>query len=443
MKNKILLSVLFGLLLVGGWYSQFSKNYQVNREYNSYVNRGDEKYERTLYQEAIENYQAAFNLKESQKVMDKLLQTYEKFYDETGSNATRSAWIQKLDEACSVYPNVSQYWEDEIELCIEAEDYDKALTVCKKAYSEGISTEKYIELKNQVKYSYSEKTEYYSEYRNAVNGYFIAAIGSAWRWITGDGEDYSDDYVNLGYIGEDTYFLCETEGGEICFYDLDGVKRGIVTKDISDFGMYSEGYCSVKYGDDFAFVDLEGEVLKDKLEECGSFQNGKAPIKLEDGTWEMLARDGICEMLDVEQIVYDYAGRYDFDGVVIVKAGGKYQFWDANLEKQINEFSCNNIDIPTADKIVAYEDENGKWGYVDYNGKVVIEPQYEQAKSFSNGLAAVMIDGKWGYIDKNNNMVVECQYLDGGYLSEQGACFVSDKEGYYKMIVFRFPDLIQ
>jgi hypothetical protein len=44
-----------------------------------------------------------------------------------------------------------------------------------------------------------------------------------------------------------------------------------------------------------------------------------------------------------------------------------------------------------------------KWGYIDPEGKVVIEPQYDEAGSFSEGVARVGIydkDYKWGFIDR-------------------------------------------
>lgn len=49
-----------------------------------------------------------------------------------------------------------------------------------------------------------------------------------------------------------------------------------------------------------------------------------------------------------------------------------------------------------------------------------IAPQYEDAQTFSEGLAAVKKDGKWGYIDEDNNVVIPFQYdytwgFDEGY----------------------------
>ena len=40
----------------------------------------------------------------------------------------------------------------------------------------------------------------------------------------------------------------------------------------------------------------------------------------------------------------------------------------------------------------------GKWGFIDKTGHYVINPQFNGATSFSDGLAQVSIGGKWGYI---------------------------------------------
>ena len=45
------------------------------------------------------------------------------------------------------------------------------------------------------------------------------------------------------------------------------------------------------------------------------------------------------------------------------------------------------------------------YGFIDKNGKVVIEPQFDDAGYFSEGLAGVEKDGKWGFIVKSGNDV--------------------------------------
>ena len=44
--------------------------------------------------------------------------------------------------------------------------------------------------------------------------------------------------------------------------------------------------------------------------------------------------------------------------------------------------------------------DNGKWGYIEPTGKIVIKPQFDNARSFSEGLALVWIGRKAGFIDK-------------------------------------------
>ena len=41
---------------------------------------------------------------------------------------------------------------------------------------------------------------------------------------------------------------------------------------------------------------------------------------------------------------------------------------------------------------------------------VMITPQYEDADSFNEGLAAVKKDGKWGYIDETGKTVIPFEY---------------------------------
>lgn len=60
---------------------------------------------------------------------------------------------------------------------------------------------------------------------------------------------------------------------------------------------------------------------------------------------------------------------------------------------------------------VAALKKNGKWGYINTDGDVVIPFEYDSALTFSEGLAAVEKNGKWGYIDINNNAIIPLEYI--------------------------------
>jgi len=50
--------------------------------------------------------------------------------------------------------------------------------------------------------------------------------------------------------------------------------------------------------------------------------------------------------------------------------------------------------------------ENGKWGFINRKGKVVIQPQYEKIiQNFENGVALVFLNGEEQRIDKNGKTI--------------------------------------
>ncbi len=74
---------------------------------------------------------------------------------------------------------------------------------------------------------------------------------------------------------------------------------------------------------------------------------------------------------------------------------------------------------------------SGKWGYVDAQGNTVIPCKYDDAWSFSEGLAAVKLNGKWGFIDKQGHTVIPCKYDRAWHFSEGLATvFLNGKNGY-------------
>ena len=62
-----------------------------------------------------------------------------------------------------------------------------------------------------------------------------------------------------------------------------------------------------------------------------------------------------------------------------------------------------------------FNEQTQKWGFMDRNGNVVIEPQFEETHvghrgcttPFVEGMAAVKLNGKWGFIDTNGKMVIK------------------------------------
>ena len=66
--------------------------------------------------------------------------------------------------------------------------------------------------------------------------------------------------------------------------------------------------------------------------------------------------------------------------------------------------------------------QNGKWGYIDRTGKIVIPPLFDGTGGFSEGLANVKIGDKWGFIDKTGRYVIKPQFDGAGIFRGAGTC---------------------
>ena len=77
---------------------------------------------------------------------------------------------------------------------------------------------------------------------------------------------------------------------------------------------------------------------------------------------------------------------------------------------------------------------DGKYGFADKTGQVVIPCQWKWIGDFSEGLAMVQDeDDKCGYIDKTGQVVIPCQWRDAWDFRE-GLAKVQDVEGYWHKI---------
>ena len=72
---------------------------------------------------------------------------------------------------------------------------------------------------------------------------------------------------------------------------------------------------------------------------------------------------------------------------------------------------------------------NDLYGYIDTEGKYVINPQFDNAGNFVEGLALVKSGEKWGYIDNTGKYVINPQF-DDAYPFADGLARVRNGEKY-------------
>ena len=93
-----------------------------------------------------------------------------------------------------------------------------------------------------------------------------------------------------------------------------------------------------------------------------------------------------------------------FNGFIRVRVSNEYKYYNFKLDEKTNK------DVYVANTLFTYK-ENGKYGFKDKDGKVVVEAKYDDATEQNDcGYVAVKKDGKWGSLDQFGNVVVEPKY---------------------------------
>lgn len=80
---------------------------------------------------------------------------------------------------------------------------------------------------------------------------------------------------------------------------------------------------------------------------------------------------------------------------------------------------CELLDsLPQNARFPIKDGETGKYGFIDFKGKIVIEPQYIDVGEFHNGLAKVKRNKKWGFINYYGEEVIPFVYEGVGNFVE-------------------------
>jgi hypothetical protein len=109
--------------------------------------------------------------------------------------------------------------------------------------------------------------------------------------------------------------------------------------------------------------------------------------------------DGLLKVYDEDNKVFFM----DKTGHIAITIKGKFKY--------IWEFH---------DGLALVESGNG-YGFIDKNGKVVVDPKYSRADGFKNGLAIIEVNKKVGYINKLGQIVVQPQFDDARDFYEEMA----------------------
>ena len=176
-------------------------------------------------------------------------------------------------------------------------------------------------------------------------------------------EKIKPQYEELSSIFND-YYLAKKSG-----------KYGIINS--VNEQVLSFQYSKITYKKDADFVVAEKENVA-----MGEIYNNKFEKKL----------DGIVSDINAEK------------GYIRIYIENEYKYYNLSFEEKTStEFLQNNN--------LLLSKKDGKYGYINRDGNLVIDYTYEDAQELNEyGYAAVKKDGKWGAIDKTGAVVANCNY---------------------------------
>ena len=108
-----------------------------------------------------------------------------------------------------------------------------------------------------------------------------------------------------------------------------------------------------------------------------------------------------------------YLAVKDFDaisGMARVKnASGNWLYIDKQ-GKELNVNADRFGDFSEGLCAVDKSSNSGIYGFIDKDGKWIIEPKYEAVGDFHQGVCRVRINKLWGLIDKEGNIIIQPKY---------------------------------
>lgn len=177
----------------------------------------------------------------------------------------------------------------------------------------------------------------------------------------------------------------------------------------------------------FGYIDLSGNmVIPAKYEFAMPFHENRAYVCFR-GKWGVIDRQGnwiMAPVLDwLDQMSYLNSSYYDYN---------RYDYFsnsDYDFSRRREGLKRITDQAPSTDLYffsegmgaVSYE---GKFGFIDTAGKIVVAPVYDKIMPFSQGLAAVRHNDKWGYIDKTGKEIIPFHFREAGSFSDNGLAVV-------------------
>lgn len=418
MKVKIIAVIALVLAGITATIMMLKGQAAHQEEYAGYLAAARQNADRGIPYVAVQNYLRAIH-------MDASDETIYQEYLEQARNLGMDPYMAAVKAYVDYFPESSTAYEVLCEYYYDQEMYRIVLDTALEAREKGIATDRVREYYLECSVMYRVIGSGYSEVSSFLGGIARVRMGELYGYINKNGNytimpTYEDASFFMGknaaVYHEDEWYMINDTGYKVARTDLP----------VDSLSFVSNGWILFSLEGKYDYMTSSLIVPQEiRFEDATNFKNRVAAVK-KDGKWALINAD----MELITDYLFDDVLRDEFNtcinnGVIFVQRDGKYYMVDGN-GLRITETGFDDA-RPFAGSDPAAVCVSGLWGFVDAQGNMVIEPQYEAAKSFNIGLGAVCQDGLWGYINTSNVIRMEYQFEDCLSFSGNGITAVKEK----------------
>jgi hypothetical protein len=198
-------------------------------------------------------------------------------------------------------------------------------------------------------------------------------------------------------------------------------------KNIESISLYPVGSSG-----EFQYIDAAGQiVINPQFSEATIFRDGVALVKTSgDGAlFGYISEKGEYEIMPN----YTQATVFSEGLAWVVTEGGAIAAIDSKGEIKFtlqDAAKAMNFSEGLA-AFSMFEEGDMKWGFINKEGNIVINPQFLDTRSFSNGMCAIAnADKKWGFINEKGELVINYQFDDArDMMNGYAIVFTGNKAG--------------
>ncbi len=196
---------------------------------------------------------------------------------------------------------------------------------------------------------------------------------------------------------------------------IDRSGKCVFPVEFKELGTLSDGLAYGQKDSLYGYYDADfNQRISEKYEEAFSFSDSIAKVQMGEN-------QGFIDIYGTNVVAPGYSSVEFFsDTLLIFEDNGKYGLMKRNCEVVINA-QYDRIMKPVIDRTMVIQ--NGKIGYIDLSGNLIIPVQYETfpnspAKGqFNSNLTVIKFKGKYGVIDKNGRVILAATFNEIGDIS--------------------------